>query len=496
MRLISGIMVVLAIAAVPVAARGQATGASGEKPELSEEEKTVQIVLYPAAEARPALKHQLLPPLLDRRPGNAAVWWNRIPAERGQFFESQYAENGPGWKFDKWLQMRIGDPSEKAYREKELGKDLNLLRPGQLYADMDRAARFESCDWQLPIREGNVIAMCLSDVQQTRSFARLLAAKAHLEIAEGKFDQAVRTLQTGYAEARHVAESPTLVSGLVAAAISGLMTDQVRHFIQQPDAPNLYWSISTLPRPLISFRAGAEAESSMLYLQFPELRDLETKKLAPEEWREMLGRVLDNMHSLLSYSSGRASRETLVATTAVLALQNYPTAKRYLIEAGRSAAEVEAMPVSQVILLYTVRVYDELSDEHFKWFLLPGDEVGNGLDRAGKYMSNAVRARREIIPIASLLLPAVSAAKGVETRGEWNLAMLRIFEAMRLYAAAHDGQWPERLADIREVPIPKNPIDDKPFIYQRQGNKAILTCENGPRNVPWRYEIILMQKAK
>ena len=74
--------------------------------------------------------------------------------------------------------------------------------------------------------------------------------------------------------------------------------------------------------------------------------------------------------------------------------------------------------------------------------------------------------------------------------------MLRIFEAMRLYAATHDGQWPDRLSDITEVPIPINPFDGKPFVYQRQGNKAILTSEHGPRGMPWRHEITLMPKAK
>ena len=74
--------------------------------------------------------------------------------------------------------------------------------------------------------------------------------------------------------------------------------------------------------------------------------------------------------------------------------------------------------------------------------------------------------------------------------------MLRIFEAMRLYAATHDGQWPDRLSDITEVPIPMNPFDGKSFIYQRQGNKAILTSEHGPTGMPWRHEITLMPKAK
>jgi hypothetical protein len=179
----------------------------------------------------------------------------------------------------------------------------------------------------------------------------------------------------------------------------------------------------------------------------------------------------------------------------MLTIQGYPTAKRYLIGQGRSAAEVEAMPVAQVVLLYSAQIYNELSDDKFKWFFLPAAEAGNGPQLADRQLRDAIAAR-EIIPLASLLVPASMAAKNAETRCQWNLAVLRIFEAMRLYAAAHDGRWPDRLADVAEVPIPTNPCDGKPFVYQRQGDKAVLTSEKGPEGVPWRYEIALMPKAK
>ena len=54
---------------------------------------------------------------------------------------------------------------------------------------------------------------------------------------------------------------------------------------------------------------------------------------------------------------------------------------------------------------------------------------------------------------------------------------LRIFEALRIYAAAHDGHLPQQLADIHEVPIPLNPYNDKPFDYSRDGDRAFLTQE-------------------
>jgi hypothetical protein len=51
---------------------------------------------------------------------------------------------------------------------------------------------------------------------------------------------------------------------------------------------------------------------------------------------------------------------------------------------------------------------------------------------------------------------------------------LRVIEALRMYAADHDGALPAKLADIEEVPVPTNPATGKPFVYRLDGAKAIL----------------------
>jgi hypothetical protein len=53
-------------------------------------------------------------------------------------------------------------------------------------------------------------------------------------------------------------------------------------------------------------------------------------------------------------------------------------------------------------------------------------------------------------------------------------AALQCVEALRLYAGAHDGKFPNRLSDITEVPVPDDPVEHKPFAYQRTGSKATL----------------------
>jgi hypothetical protein len=485
---------VLAVLALPTTVFGQQTPMGGQSAQ------PIQIVLYPAPEPRPALKYQLLPPFPDRRPGNAAVRWNAIPAEQRAYVE-EYWEHVE--EITKWMEIPLDDPREKAAREKQLKGHItisSLIYPG-LFRRMEQAARLESCNWELPIHEGRVTQILLPEFQQTGMFARLLAAKAHLEIAQGKYGEAVRTLQTGYALARHAGQGGFFVCAVIGLTHARRMSEQVQQLIQRPDAPNLYWALSALPRPLVDFQSAVEAESNLLYLQFPELRDVDKKKLSPAGWSDLLTFIAEAIREYnkkyVGYSSTahlKLLQFSLPATMSEL-LRDHPDAKRYVVERGHTAAEVEAMPVAQVILLYSVGIYDELSDNVFKWLFLPASEAGKKPERAERQLEDALTAKREIIPLAATLLWRGVATKDVETQSQWQIAVLRVFEAMRLYAAGHQDRWPERLTDITEVPVPMNPYDGKPFVYQRKGDKAIVTCsERGPVNVPWRYEVTLKQK--
>ena len=459
----------------------------------AEPPKTVKITLHPMAAPRPVLKYQLLPHFLDRRPGNAAVLWNRIPAERTAFFTELYKEGGDWDKFEAWMQIPLGDPREKQLRS----KIDRTLGDSQLFRDMDRAARFESCDWQFPIREGNPIAMLIPEVQQTRTFSRLLAAKARLEIAEGRYGQAVETMQTCFSLARHVAKGQTLVNGLVGIAIAGNMTNQIEQWVQRPDAPNLYWALTTLPRPLVDLGPAFEAESSFFDLQFPGLRDLETKDADAEQWRALLEKTVAGWMEIVPMTGGNGAvfpaHRTMITAFAV---QAYPVARQYLIDHGRSAAEVDAMPVAKAVLLCAVETFHVLADEEFKLMLLPYQEAEPFFDGIDRELKKTRGELSEVIPFATLLLPALKAAKSSEARMGLIVARLRIFEALRIYAAGHDGKLPDRLDEITELPIPRNPFDDLPFDYHRDGNHAVLDCRHGPPGMPWRYEITMQPKGE
>ena len=58
-------------------------------------------------------------------------------------------------------------------------------------------------------------------------------------------------------------------------------------------------------------------------------------------------------------------------------------------------------------------------------------------------------------------------------RLDQRIALLRHVEALRLYAAEHDGTLPAKLSEV-SVPLPDDPFTGKPFRYEVTGNTAHL----------------------
>ena len=51
---------------------------------------------------------------------------------------------------------------------------------------------------------------------------------------------------------------------------------------------------------------------------------------------------------------------------------------------------------------------------------------------------------------------------------------------MRLDAAAHDGKLPASLDEIKDVPLPVDPVNGQPFDYRVAGDRAYLSCSPFP----------------
>ena len=439
----------------------------------ADEQLPIKLTLHPMAEPSPSLKYRLLPTAIDLTSGNAAVPYGKVTAEQMNFFK-KYAHTDI---IDEWQEM----PLEKIRLE-------SISLPASSILFLEQGAKCKYCDWQLPIGQVPYYTIQLPDAQQSRSYSRILAVKARIEIANGNFDDAVKTFQTNYALARNVAKGETLIHGLIGIAINGCMFPQITEFVQQPKAPNLYWAFTLLPHPLITMSDALDLESQAIELSFPELRDLENAQRNPVEWRDVFHRFAEQVVKLIETSNPPSTPKKSREDLDKLCEESFPAAKRELIVAGMPAEKLDEMSVYQIALIHTLHTSHRLFDSAVKYYCLPYPQAMKGIESALDPAKRPLDEVGEIVPMAGQTLKVLEATRGAVARSDRQIAALRVIEALRLHAANNDGKLPDQLSEISEVPIPDDPVTTKPFDYRRHNDKASL---QGPTvgNVPFHYEI-------
>ncbi len=483
-----GFMTVLAVAVLALTAPALAQDA---------EHPSVAIVLRPAAEPIPALKYRLLPERSTLVPGNAAIFYHRAILKLEETWQStrRAKEQGKSLIDDEnalvdWITGPLkAIPHDRARHWLE--KYSSTLHETEL------GARRLTCNWEFDSRlEG--IELMLPEIQDVRGLGRLVALRARMAVLDGKIDEAVYWIQTGYAMARHVSEGPLLIQALVGVSLSGVMAKPLEDLIQAPGTPSLYWALATRPRPFIDMTAAYEGERFDLEREVPQLRELgtvpwslEKARIFTQELQYKLFRIAGVTATSPSAAGSGAVRDwSYNLGLAALVAQAYPEAKRALIAQGLSASRVEAMPAVQVTALRTMQAYGQVRDDIFKWVNLPYYQSYKGLASINRELSSE---KNLLLKLFSLLLPGVGSVPAAQMRGERPLDAIQCIEAIRIYAAAH-GRLPGKLEDISEAPTPIDPATGRPFDYQVDGDRATLSGPfppGGPENPQYaiKYEL-------
>ena len=429
--------------------------------------KTVAFNVTPAKPSYQPLRNNLLPKKLDLQPGNAVPLYLKaclLAADASREKESQQLQE----KIGKWLETPPADLPRDEVRAvlQKYRAIMNLVRI---------AARRERCEWDFPFREQPFYSIVLPELQWLRTLARVVALDARLKIADGNPDEAIQDLQTGFAMARHAADAPTLVNGLVGVAIAKLMFDQLCVLITLPNSDNLYWSLSVLPDPLIDLRPALEFEGDAIYLLCPQLRGADTADRSEIQWQADLNSLLKTVKTFTEASGDPQEQpwvkllELATQTTTMI-----PKAKAVLREDGWPDERIDGLLPAQLIVVGTAVGYAHFRDETFKWRSIPYGQGEAGGAHAEKLFHDA--RDKEVIPLAGLLLPAIGSVRRNTVRLDRSIAALRIVEALRGYAATHDGKLPERLDEVVELPIPLNPQTGKPFEYSLKDGRATLAA--------------------
>jgi tetratricopeptide (TPR) repeat protein len=296
--------------------------------------RTVELTLYPAKIPEPAQKYQLLPKAADQIDADAAPLYEKALQALPKNFQTE--------QISQWLKT-----TPEKLPLKQVQSTLQQFNPTMEL--LKQAAKCKQCDW--PYLDDDTYSQ---NLREYRNLAFFLALQVRVQIAQGQYDKAIGTVQTGFAMVKHLSNAPDLAQSLVGFGISELICRQLELFVQRPDTPNLYLALRGLPQPFIDLTEQLE-------------------------------------------------------------------------------------------------MYEQDTQE--------------------KIRPQMNRSNRHVVA-------------------------LQCIEAIRLYTAIHNGKFPNELSDITQVPVPVDPVTQKPLVYQRTGSKAFLeapAAKGTADKYTFRYELSLKE---
>lgn len=406
----------------------------------------VPVTVTPMAAPTPALRYQLLPEVRELKPGNAAQWYLRCFMEQRQFF---FSKEGVAQRV-RYQSMTI----------KDLAREPIHNYGGSALSQADWGARLETVDWQVLDRvQAEGPNLRLPELEPLHLLGVSLQIRLRGEIARGDFDDAVRTAKTMFALARHLGEYPAVAAAKLGLKVANLALDALWEMVQQPGAPNMYWALTDLPAPLVDLRRGVQGDRTLADTELRLFRD--DRAMTEGELEELVGRLSGRAghvreraglppRDLRAALAARAKDDTRVAA-----------ARARLIDAGAGKLTVGNLSAVQVILLDDKREYETARDERLR---LLGLKAWEAEALPGAKLSDGLFAE---------LLPGVPELRREQGRLEQRVALLRHVEALRLFAAAHVGKLPAKLAEVG-VPLPDDPFTGKPFGYTLTGGVGKL----------------------
>lgn len=471
---------------------------------------TYEFVVDEARQTQPALKYRLLPNRLSREPGNAAPSYYRALHQLNHHAEDDLKESNECSRFELMLRPH----ASKQERAEAVGVDrvrTSVAKFADVFSLLQTAVTREHCDWEIDFRGMDGIETTripLQDFYEFRKLARLIQQKARVAIVDKDYAEAFRMIQMGFQLGRDVAKCPLIVSGLIGIAISIEMQVLVMEVIAQPDSPNLYWALATIPRPLIDLSPSLEEELN-LALKFPILRDAEHSHMA-DEWKQMLNQSLQYLHEIqgksaaIEPSSGtNESKPAAAESVETFVSREVGRARNELRMLGYVPEQIAAMSDIQAIAVHDAALVRHKRDNALKIMYVPYPQVAGLLNWANDRNQIAANGQdlsqlKESIKLFETLHPSVRQALVASIRLDRLLVRSQVVEAIRMHAAATDGTFPTSLSEVKIVPIPIDPITGKEIPYHLEDETAFFEFPTPVERIPSLAEItkVTLRKSK
>ncbi|HSV14068.1 MAG TPA: hypothetical protein VLI90_07400, partial [Tepidisphaeraceae bacterium] len=336
-----------------------------------EETRTFELRAAPPP-ATAGMTHQLLTDPRDMRRGDAAV-----PLMRAALLFGNVRQEEVGKVYD----ARDGDPK----RFDAMARPIVETMGNYVTLVADAACR-EHADWDAGSERG--INALLPELNGMRELANMLDVIATYQIHQGQLEEALNSIRLQYELGRKVGQSRVLVSNLVALGIISLANDRLADVMNHADAPNLYWSLARLPRPMLRIDRAFEGERRMLIDTVPILAEARSRELSGDHWRDVYKQlsVLDDQ-SKSGKSTKQSNRFDLDEQLrpggvgqAILATAQERYAQSHNIPAGE-AAELDAV---KVVAAYYYEQYQNVIDGMTRPINLPYPQLIPALDAWGK----------------------------------------------------------------------------------------------------------------
>lgn len=441
--------------------------AAQPEPQPKDGKVTVALTVSPAAPPRPVSKYYLTPEYRDLQPGEKVGGFLRSFMEQNVFYNKENTE-----KRQKWLEMPLAELPPDVREQAGIKSGIAYDPP---YATMmvfiDQAARYTRTEWNewFNLRHDGAYAI-LPELQKMRELANVLRLRMRGEVKNGEFGRAVETVKSLFGLARACEQHPTLIANLIGMAILAQAVHGLEEMVQQPGCPNLFWSLTDLPSPVLDLHYGLGWERLFVTAQFGPLLRAD-RPLTDRDLANYLTQ-LDEITAMAGDGARKRPSETF--RTRADDKDRVEAARKRLVESGQFSADaVKGFPPLQVLLTDDLTRFETYRDEMMKWLNLPYPQAAAGVAREEERFKTA----GSDLVIGPLLMPAVLKVKQAQARTDQRFAYLRVIEAIRLYAHENGGQLPPSL-DAINLPLPADPVSGKPFRYALKDGVATLTGEN------------------
>lgn len=445
--------------------------------------------LTPAAEPTPAFKVRFWLPPIERRPGDVKTHVDRVimmylqHPQRKELDEEymQISLSLPDERISQPYLNEAMQPRVRAY----LSKQAEVLKQLHYALSLDTVRS----DYALrDMRGSDFLSYNLADIQNLRNMARLIQLECQLAVADERYEKALALLRDGYRIAELALRSGdgTIVSQLVSIAIVGLMNSEVEALAQQVGSPNLYWALASLPsEQLFSLRNAFDGEAvGTVNMLFPW--GIQQAASSEAEAEKRLGELIEQVKRSVDggsedFDPAEYSQRQLMAALAAM------------VFADRAHQQLNQPQLGncQAVLEWAQSDFVRLRDDIFKWMLLPVQErvvyeerVDESIGSLGVGVPDSPAKA-----LAGLIIPAVQAADAAVQRSQRHHALLVTLEALRAYAAEHNGELPESLVDLRPLPAWSDPTTGEPFIYRRTNLQHAVLITEKSLGVPNEFHI-------